>query len=405
MKTIKTIATFSVLAAMTAFDVAIAESCPAKCTDRSTAAYGSMSGAWKLWTKTISGEKDRYCGWPSVCDIGGGELAAVFSGDRNAHICPWGKVRFMRSADGGETWSGSETICNSILDDRDAGLLRLGNGDLVMFWFTSVAFYEKEYCRTKNPEYVRHFEKLDKDAVRRSLGSFSRRSTDGGRTWEAPVRLPTSAPHGGIQLSDGRLLVVGRQHSAIRGHLGSDPEEKAFESRGPELVVAESKDFARSWRELARISVFTNACEPHLVEGANGVLHSYMRTTRDLLYSESADGGRTWSPPESTGIPSWNNPPHLLKLRDGRVLLSYGRRRTSEDDPSAKTGVYVRVGDANATPGSFVSAPEIPIYLNDNIDLGYATSVENADGSILTVFYGHESKAASIIAVKWRLPN
>ena len=368
------------------------------------AAAGSTSGAVKLWTKTISGEKDRYCGWPSVCDVGGGELAAVFSGDRNGHICPWGKVRIVRSSDGGETWSDSETVCNTILDDRDAGLLRLSNGDLVMFWFTSVAFYENEHCRTNNPEYARHFEKLDKDAVRRDLGSFSRRSTDGGRTWEAPVRMPTTAPHGGIQLSDGRLLVVGRQFPAIRGHLGSDPEEKAFESRGPELVVVESDDLARSWRVLARLSVFTNACEPHLVEAANGVLHSYMRTTRDLLHTESADGGKTWSPPARTGIPSWNNPPHLLRLRDGRVLLTYGRRKTCEDDPGVKTGVYARIGDANATPESYAAAPEIPLYLNDNVDLGYATSVENADGSILTVFYGHESENASILAVKWRPP-
>ena len=179
-----------------------------------------------IWTKTISGERDRYCGWPSVCDIGGGEFVAVFSGDRNSHVCPWGKVNMVRSKDGGETWSASETVCNGVLDDRDAGLLRLANGELVLFWFTSVHYYENPYYRTHNPDYIRHFEKLDRGTVHRDLGSFSRRSADGGRMWEPPVRLPATAPHGGIQLSDRRIVVVGNQDASVRGHLdlaGTDP--------------------------------------------------------------------------------------------------------------------------------------------------------------------------------------
>ena len=39
----------------------------------------------------------------------------------------------------------------------------------------------------------------------------------------------------------------------------------------------------------------------------------------------SEDGGVTWSLPLRTDI--WGYPPHLLKLRDGRVLCTYGYRR------------------------------------------------------------------------------
>lgn len=364
----------------------------------------AQSPAEIIWTKTISTPSDRYCGWPSVCDVGGGELVTVFSGDRSAHVCPWGKVLLKRSKDGGETWSASETVCNSVLDDRDAGLLRLKSGDLVLFWFTSAHFYERKNARKNHPDEVRHFEKLDMASVRRDLGSFSRRSADGGRTWEAPVRLPTSAPHGGIQLSDGRLLVVGNQYPLVRGNLESDPAEKALAGAKPRLVIAESLDEGRSWRELAQIQIPSGrAYEPHVIEGADGAIRCYVRTRRDLLHAESRDGGRSWSALRETAIPSWDNPPHLLRLKDGRTLLTYGRRvRDAKDHPERKTGIFARIGDANATPESFASSEEITIRVFGNTDMGYPSSVECSDGTLLTVFYGCENPTASIIAVKWR---
>ena len=366
-----------------------------------------------VWTKTISGESDRYCGWPTVCDIGGGEIAAVFSGDRNGHVCPWGKVRMVRSKDGGETWSASETVCSSVLDDRDAGLLRLKDGALVLFWFTSVHFYEHYHDDRgrwpRNPDYLRHFEKLGMDAVRRDLGSFSRRSTDGGRTWSAPVRLPTSAPHGGVQLPDGRLMVVGIQGSQVRGRMRADPEEKALsDAQGDRrfVVAAESVDGGCSWRECSRVPVRDGDVfeEPHLIAGEDGVLRCYARTRRDLAYSESRDGGRTWTEPAATGIPSWHNPPFLLRLKDGRTLLTYGRRVLApKRDVGWKTGVYVRIGDRNATPASFEAAPELTLHVAENVDMGYASTVECADGSFVTVLYAHDRPDAEIVAVKWRL--
>ena len=58
----------------------------------------------------------------------------------------------------------------------------------------------------------------------------------------------------------------------------------------------------------------------------------------------------------------------------------------------------------DASPKSFSSAPEVTIWLSENIDMGYASTVECADGTLLTVFYGHTKPAASIVATKWRLP-
>jgi hypothetical protein len=42
----------------------------------------------------------------------------------------------------------------------------------------------------------------------------------------------------------------------------------------------------------------------------------------ETLQSESSDGGKTWTMPRSIGV--WGFPSHLLKLKDGRLLMTYG---------------------------------------------------------------------------------
>ena len=51
-----------------------------------------------IWTKPLCKEPGRYIGWPTVCRAKDGDLIAVFSGDRDEHVCPWGKSQLIRSA-------------------------------------------------------------------------------------------------------------------------------------------------------------------------------------------------------------------------------------------------------------------------------------------------------------------
>src|SRR5258708_5246049 len=93
---------------------------------------------------TVCKEAGRYIGWPTITKTRDGELLVVFSGDRDAHICPWGKTQMVRSHDNGQTWSQPETITNSPLDDRDAGIIQTKSGALLVSWFTSTAFMYPE---------------------------------------------------------------------------------------------------------------------------------------------------------------------------------------------------------------------------------------------------------------------
>ncbi len=69
----------------------------------------------------ISRQPDHYHGWPTVALRKNGELLVAYSGGREAHICPFGRLELIRSKDGGRTWSWPEVIMDSPIDDRDAG--------------------------------------------------------------------------------------------------------------------------------------------------------------------------------------------------------------------------------------------------------------------------------------------
>jgi len=55
-------------------------------------------------------ESDRYLGWATLARTRTGELIVAFSGDRDAHVCPWGKTQIIRSLDQGKTWTKDRQI-------------------------------------------------------------------------------------------------------------------------------------------------------------------------------------------------------------------------------------------------------------------------------------------------------
>ena len=358
-----------------------------------------------LWTKPLCKESGRYIGWPTLGKAPNGDLLAVFSGDRDAHICPWGKVQMVRSADGGKTWSAPETICDSSIDDRDAGILLLDDGTLLLSWFTSVAYRSAIRDRAKlDPasrqwQWLLHDETISPELEKEQLGAFTRRSTDGGRTWEPPVRTPCSSPHGPIQLRDGRLLYVGKSGDADHADLGPGVGK---------IVAAESTDRGRSWRLIGEvpfpegINVLRMCHEPHAVETDDGRIVAQIRYEcpwmpdgpHESIQTESADGGRTWSEPRPVGLDGF--PPHLLRLADGALLSVFGRR-------TGELGEYACLSDDQGR--TWDVANEIRLAGHWSADIGYPSSVQLPDGTILTAYYQseREGEPPCVMGTLWRV--
>lgn len=376
-----------------------------------------ITGAVILSSRIICKQSGRYIGWPTVGRTPDGTLLAVFSGDRDAHVDPFGKTMLVRSSDDGKTWSSPELINDTPLDDRDAGLCICRDGTVLVSWFTS-HYTDERYmamCRTKEEiqrrqTYLQSFnqenialwagESLEKQ--RYALGHWIRRSTDGARTWEQPVRVPPTTPHGPIELADGRLLFVGIQtnhgRSERRGH----------------LLVAESCDKGRNWSVISKINMFPRYsgdapdgyayfCEPHVTEVAPGKLLAMARyeemphvPERCYLWQfTSDDGGHHWTEPRE--LPILGKPPHLMTLRDGRCLVTYGYRH----EPFGQRACL-------SVDGGRHWDYDNEIILRDDApsdDLGYPSSVELPDGTIMTVYYQqeHAGEKTCLMATHWRI--
>ena len=124
-----------------------------------------------------------------------------------------------------------------------------------------------------------------------------------------------------------------------------------------------------------------------------------------LWQTHSEDGGKTWSDVRRTAM--WGYPAHLLLLRNGDVLCSYGHRRS----PCGVRACLSRDGcetwdidneivlraDGLTTDGT-ETGKGVPA------DLGYPTTVDLADGSLFTVYYFTLGDSVThVAATKWSL--
>jgi hypothetical protein len=116
----------------------------------------------------------------------------------------------------------------------------------------------------------------------------------------------------------------------------------------------------------------------------------------------SKDNGSTWSflnkPVPSTGG-MVGNPPHTIRLHDGRLAIVYGYR-------SPPYGIRARLSTNNGLTWS----QEI-VLRNDAgcWDLGYPRSVERPDGRVVTAYYFNDDPQTEryIAATIWmpEVPN
>lgn len=358
-------------------------------------AHAAVPGFEILETKVISPQSQYYHGWPTVARRRNGEIWVVWSGGREEHVCPFGQVVAMTSRDEGKTWTWPRVLLDGAIDDRDAGVLETNHGSLLVTTFSSQAYapnLEKQLSAGQWPaEKLARWrgvhERLDPGEREKQLGQWMLRSTDGGANWSAPFGCLVNSPHGPIQLRDGRLLYPGKELWTGDKRVG----------------VAESTDDGQTWHWLATLPVrpgdtMDNYHELHGVECTDGRIVVQIRNhnetnSRETLQCESSDGGKTWTMPHAIGV--WGLPSHLLRLRDGRLLMSFGHRR-------APLGNQARLSRDQGETWS-----EAMIISDDGTsgDLGYPSTVQLGDDSLLTIWYERlkQSPNAVLRQAHWRL--
>jgi predicted neuraminidase len=135
-------------------------------------------------------------------------------------------------------------------------------------------------------------------------------STDGGRTWSEPRRLPNGVLGPSkdkiVTLPDGTWLAGSETDWRVHFELSRDAGQ-TWQSIGP---VDEGAGF--------------QAIQPTILLLPYGLIEALCRTKQGVIaMTWSSDGGRTWTPLAATELPNPNSGIDAVKLADGRFLLVY----------------------------------------------------------------------------------
>jgi hypothetical protein len=204
-------------------------------------------------------------------------------------------------------------------------------------------------------------------------------SYDRGHSWKGPFRLPLFGQPGIAARTD--YLVNGPRDCLL--FLTASKSNR----REGRPICVRTTDGGKSWRLVGLIGPEPKgyAIMPSTVRLAPRGLLTAVRCSEPgarpsnwIEVWKSGDDGATWSllgvPVPDTGE---GNPPHLLKLADGRLCLTYGHR-------AKPFGVFARLsGDQGRTWG-----PPLTLRADGGgQDLGYPRSVQRPDGKVVTVYY------------------
>lgn len=339
----------------------------------------------------------NYFAWPTAARLQNGRLAVVASGFRMAHLCPFGKLVISFSDDDGATYTPPTPIIDTPLDDRDGGILPFGESGVMVTSFnhprSPYRKWAKGWAADRGAEaYVNEYLNLITDEQEKKYnGATFRISDDCGVTFGPIYKSPVTSPHGPCLLSDGTILWVGTVHPTPANNF-----LKAYKINpadgSSELVGAIEDIYVNGELQLA--------CEPYAVELDGGRIICHIRCQNigrssvegnlfTLFQSVSEDKGRTWTKPVQILPDKAGAPSHILKHSSGVLIATYACRTK----PYGVRAMF-------SFDGGETWDTENDIYVNEiSTDLGYPSTVEMKDGSLLTVFYARPTVDSSEIII------
>lgn len=318
-------------------------------------------------------EPTRFAGWPANNGIWtwGDEIVVGFTlgyykDSGGGHPIDRDRPSFpmqARSLDGGKTWA-IETPSHQ--DE-------LGNEPEPVALEESIDF--------SHPDFAMKFR------MEHSNSGFSRfyYSYDRCKTWEGPFKLPEF----------GRSGIFARTDYIVNGKHDMHAFFTAAEDEGGEgwPFAARTQDGGKTWDFLGWIGEQPEpagySIMPSTVRLNDNALLSMIRM-RSRVDGQSAwwvepyvspDNGKSWYLMKEPYIDNAGNPAHMIRLEDGRIVVTYGWR-------NAPYGIRARISTDN---GQTFGDEIILRDDGDNWDLGYPRTVQRADGNIVTAYYFNDS--------------
>lgn len=323
----------------------------------------TRAGEGKRYAKNDQGQRpkpivavDNVCAWPNLTVLRDGTIVATIF-NQPSHGSVAGDVECWATADRGQSWHKVGTPAPHEPDTNRMNVAagRARNGDLIVI----ASGWSNRYPPGKpGPPFRAGI-----------LHAWLSRSSDGGRTWSIDKEgLPDRAPDGHPWIPFGDVLEG--EDGALRAAAYSWPGG----ARNERAWCIRSRDDGKTWGEFTPI-------DPHNLRNETAILSlgggKWLAAARQsALYGYASDDDcRTWQPLGRI-TEEGQHPGHLLRLADGRVLLSYG------DRTGTVHGVEVRT---TSDEGRTWSEPvRVLDWWGDG---GYPSSVQLPDGQILTAYY------------------
>lgn len=331
-----------------------------------------LFGLFAFWHQLLAQDIQRFvavdnvCAWPALTLLADGSInATLFAQPSHGRVA--GTVEVWNSPDGQFWQKRGITAPNDPSTNRmnhAAGLAK--NSDLIVLCsgWTDV----KQPQRPKQSPF--------RDDI---LPLWVCRSSNGGATWTQIKDFPAPdlgwthyIPFGDIKKGvDGSLYV-----SCYSGEF-IDPT-KSFETKSFRAWFFRSTDDGKTWQRVGLISP-TGSETAILHLGEQRWLAASRESALDFFISK--DDGATWSSSNRVTEKDEVNG-HLLRLQDGRILLSYGNRIKGQ------TGVLAKI---TADEGKTWTQPT-RLVTTLSADCGYPSTVQRADGKLVTAWYSKASE-------------
>ena len=293
------------------------------------------------------------------------------------------------STDGGRTWQPTDRDeVNPAFQSRLGQLVEADSYNWRNDAADRRAHYEAQGLEVRNTPDQR---------IAYAAGCFVRTSNDRGATWTTrEIPVPPQALYAGYR--DDRAFLRVNDRVLMRAIYGKPVARVRFY----EAWLLRSEDNGETWQFLplaSSVEADVSHGETALAQAANGDIVAMMRTEPALgtrmWVCRSTDLGKTWSRPEQT--PLHGHPAHLLRLRDGRLLCTYGIR----DQP---IGIRACLSRDDGRTWRAEDIVTLRTGADFKPDSGYPVTLETDDGTLATVYYLTRGDSTGIEVTRWKAP-